>query len=95
MHDDIRKFDLEGELGEPNVVTTRDRLVDFVEESMRDYGYVPALDIEPQFTLDYNMETESFNFKLTVYGIEVGKERACKLGGILSGKEIVRYSASK
>jgi len=42
---------------------------------MRETGYVPRIDIEPSFTLDYNNEKESFNFKLTVYGIFVGRKK--------------------
>ncbi len=42
---------------------------------MRETGYVPRIDIEPSFTLDYNNEKESFNFKLTVYGIFIGRKK--------------------
>lgn len=92
MHDDIRKFSLEGVLGEPNIVSTKTRLVDYVESLMRDYSYVPALDLEPQFTLDYSPEDEGFRFTLSVYGVQVEKEKAWSTGGIMSGKEIPKYT---
>lgn len=91
MHDEIRKFSLEGELGEPNIVTTKERLIEYVESMMRDYSYVPALDLEPQFTLDYSPEIEGFRFTLSVYGVEVDKEKAWSTGGMMSGKEIPKY----
>jgi hypothetical protein len=91
MHDDIKKFSLEGVLGEPNIVTTKERLIQHVEGLMRDYGYVPALDLEPQFTLDYLPE-EGFKFTLSVYGAKVEKEKAWSISGILNGKPIPRYT---
>lgn len=91
MHDEIRKFSLEGDLGEPNIVATKERLVDYIESLMRDYSYVPALDLEPQFTLDYSTEAKSFKFTLSVYGVKVDKEKAWTTGGIMSGKEIPKY----
>lgn len=91
MHDEIRKFSLEGVLGEPNIVSTKARLVEYVESLMRDYNYVPALDLEPQFTLDYSPEDEGFKFTLSVYGVSVEKEKVWSTGGIMSGKEIPKY----
>lgn len=91
MHDEIRKFSLEGLLGEPNIVKTKERLVDYVETLMRDYNYVPVLDLEPQFTLDYSPDDGGFKFTLTVYGVHVEKEKAWSTGGIMSGKEIPKY----
>jgi hypothetical protein len=92
MHDDIRKFTLEGEVAETNMANTKDRLVHHIESLMRDYSYVPALDLEPQFTLDYLPEDETFKFNLTVYGIKVEKGKAWSTGGIMSGKEIPKYT---
>lgn len=92
MHDEIRKFYLEGELGQ-NVVTTRERLIFHLENMMRDYGFVPSIDNEPQFTLDYDADRESFNFKLTVYGVKIGDNKSWQISGVTSGKEIPKYTA--
>lgn len=92
MHDEIRKFYLEGIMLDANVVETRERLVRHLESMMRDYGYVPSVDNEEQFTLDWDGEQNQFKFKLTVYGVMVGKERAWELSGMTSGKEIPRYT---
>lgn len=91
MHDEIRKFSIEGVLGEPNIVKTKERLVEHVESFMRDFSYVPALDLEPQFTLDYSPADEGFKFTLSVYGVAVDKEKAWSTGGIMSGKEIPKH----
>lgn len=90
MHDEIKRFSLDGEIGDANVVEAKERQVHFLESMMRDAGYVPALDLEPQFTRSYNRESESWNFELSVYGIHVGREQACQAAGIMAGKIITR-----
>ena len=88
MHDDIERFSLDGEIDSSNLVEAKDRLVHFLEQSMRDSGYVPALDLEPQFTRSYNPETEKYDFELSVYGIKVGRAKACETAGMMGGKMI-------
>jgi len=94
MHDDIRKFNLEGEFGETNIVKVKDNLVRYVESMMRDYSYIPALDLEPQFTLNYSVEDEIYKFNLSVYGVKVRPEKAWSTAGIMGGKEIPAYQHS-
>ena len=91
MHDDIRKFSLEGDIGS-DTVKTRERLIEFIESNMRDYGYVPALDNEPQFTRTFDEKTETFKFRLTVYGVAMDKEKVWGVSGVMNGKEIPRYT---
>lgn len=88
MHDDIKKFSIDGEIGDANVVEAKDRLIAYLEGTMRDDGFVPALDLEPQFTRTYKADREVYHFVLTIYGIQVGKAEAWKTGGILNGKTI-------
>lgn len=91
MHDEIKRFSLEGEIGDNNMVEAKERLITFLEAQLRDAGHVPALDLEPQFTLDYDRNTEKYNFELSIYGIHVGKEQACSTAGVMNGKTITRY----
>ena len=90
MHDDIKKFFLSGEISDNNVVKTKERLVSAVEADMRDQGYVPDLDKEPQFTMSYLPEKSKFTFVLTVYGIYVGRDKAWSTGGVMAGKTILK-----
>lgn len=91
MHDEVRRFPLDGEIADAsNLVETRDRLVYFVETAMRDHGFVPALDLEPQFTLDYDLDKETYKFVLSVYGIYLGREESWRCVGVMSGKKIMR-----
>lgn len=88
MHDDIKRFELDGEIDSANLVEAKDRMVLFLETQMRDSGFVPALDLEPQFTRQYNPEKENYTFMLSLYGIYVGRAKACETAGIMGGKTI-------
>lgn len=89
MHDEIIRYHLEGEISDADVVTNKERLVFFVESQMRDEGVVPTLDMDPQFTLEYNQEREVFDFSLSVYGSYVGSE-AWETAGLMTGRKIMK-----
>lgn len=91
MHDDIKKFLLTGEMSDDNVVQTKQRLVEAQEGVMRDEGYVPVLDMEPQFTLSYLPELKKYTFVLTMYASYAGKDRSWSTGGVMGGKMISKY----
>lgn len=90
MHKEIKNFHLSGEIGTDNFMQTRERLIQEVEEDMRDEGYVPLLDLEPQFSRDYNEGTQTFDFQLTVYGVYVGEEQAWEIAGLSNGRPVPR-----
>jgi len=90
MHDDIKKFLLQGEISSKDIVKTQARLVEAQESVMRDEGYAPDLDKEPQFTMTRHPEQDKFTFVLTVYGIYVGRDKAWATGGVMGGKPIMK-----
>ena len=92
MHEDIKTYTLEGEVDDTNLIATKERLVHFMENMMREHGAVPVLDIEPQFTLDYIESKQLYSFKLTLYGVYVGGEEAWQLAGLMNGKPIMRHN---
>jgi hypothetical protein len=94
LHDDIKKFSLSGLMGDNNIVRGKEILVKNLEDQMRDTGFVPVLDLEPQFTLDYNAQDEQYNFELTVYGAYVGKDKSWDTAGLMTGKPIMRSITS-
>jgi hypothetical protein len=49
---------------------------------MIELGYVQRLDIDPDFTIEYNETKDYFEFKLTVYATYVGKSKATWIIGI-------------
>ena len=92
MHQEIVDFHLEGEVLEQNLVKQKETLVRAVEDGMRESGHVPILDIEPQFSLEYQMgNVGKFKFHLTVYGVWVGEE-SWDVAGVTNGKKILKYT---
>lgn len=85
MHDEIIRHNLTGIIADGNIVQQRERLIQFLETQMRDEGCVPSLDLDPQFTLDYDPSSETYAFELTVYGIYIGKDNVCEAVGMTSG----------
>jgi hypothetical protein len=79
-HKRIERFSLEGEIfDESHILRLKDQYIFMVINGMRNKGYVPRYDIDTDFTVSYNGKT--FDFKLSVYGVYVGKDKArCILG---------------
>lgn len=74
-HKSLKKFSLEGEiLDDSLIVRLRDEYLKLLVSQMRIAYYVPRLDIEPDITIKYNQKKKRFTFKITVYGVNVGKE---------------------
>lgn len=65
-----------------------------VIQEMKDLGYVPRLDIDPDFTISYNHIKEYFEFTLSVYGSYIGRKRAQWTVGI-DGTEVIATHQSK
>lgn len=92
MHDEIVRFHLEGTIADNNIVSQKEKFVGFLEGNMRSEGCVPALDLSPQFTLDYKPESETYEFELTVYGVHVGMDKSRAIAGVDSGRYITNSS---
>ena len=61
---------------------------------MRDSGYALRLDIDPDFTINYNKNTETFTFKVSIYGSYVGKKKIeCVVG--IDGTEVIYTQPNK
>jgi hypothetical protein len=66
---------------EAAILRLREEYVRLLNTEMRLSGYVPRLDINPNFTISYNETKEIFEFKITSYGTYVGKKKSkCILG---------------
>jgi len=80
VHKRIERFSIEGEIfDDSHISRLKDQYVFMLISGMRSKGYVPRYDIDIDFTTSYNGKT--FDFKLTVYGVYVGKAKAkCILG---------------
>jgi hypothetical protein len=91
MHEEIKKFSIQGIVGdEADVVQNKENLILFVEGDMRDEGYVPVLDMDPQYTQQYQPVNNWFEFALSVYGVHVGEDKAWDVAGMMNGKMIMK-----
>lgn len=58
-------------------------------QDMRDRGYVPVLDLEPQFSIKYNELKDNYSFFLELFGVYVGKKKAKEIEGF-SGQQFFK-----
>lgn len=86
-HKNLKRFYLEGEIyDDSKIISLKDQYVKLLTDAMKCKGYVPRYDIDNDFTLEYNGKT--FTFKLSVYGVYVGKKRAQCYNGVDKNKAI-------
>jgi hypothetical protein len=94
-HKPIRKFGFAGSIRDDSAIQRlRAEYMRLINSEMKILGYVPRLDIDPDFTISYNHIREHFEFTLSVYGSYVGKTRAQWTIGI-DGTEVIAIQPSK
>jgi hypothetical protein len=96
-HKRIKSFSLDGKIND-EAATPRLKIeyINLLISQMRLSGYVPVLDIEPDFTIDYNEGKKYFEFKLTIYAMYVGKRKSEWIQGIDGHKAIyIQQTKSK
>lgn len=82
----IVRFFLDGQTRENNLVKNRHTAQHALEGMMRDKGYIPLLDLNPDYKLSLVNE-EVYEFKLTMQGVYIG-EGAWKAAGLVDGKVV-------
>jgi hypothetical protein len=94
-HKPIKKFGMDGIIvDDASIGRLRIECSKLVTEEMKVMGYVPRLDIDPDFTIRYNHIKEYFEFTLSVYGSYIGRKRAQWTIGI-DGTEVIAIQPSK
>lgn len=82
-HKPVRKFSLDGVIhDDSSFVRLRAEYINLITTEMRLLGYVPRLDINPDFTIDYNEIKKYFEFEISLYGVYVGKKKSQWISGI-------------
>lgn len=92
-HKKIKEFHIDGQIeDDSDIPKIRERYELIVVDMMRSSGYVPHLDVEPAFSLEY--DNDKYKFLLTMYGVFVGKARAqCYLA--VSGNNLIPMTLSQ
>jgi hypothetical protein len=76
-HKPIKRFEMSGTIyDEAAIAKLKIEYIRMITLSMQLNGYIPRIDIEPDFTIKYIIEQGIFEFRLSVYGIYIGKKKA-------------------
>jgi hypothetical protein len=74
-HKRIKDFHIDGMIeDDADIPQIRERYETILVDMMRTQGYVPHLDVEPAFSLEY--KEERYAFLLTIYGVFVGRKKS-------------------
>jgi hypothetical protein len=94
-HKPIKIFLLDGNIYDDAAISRlKTEYIRLLVSEMKISGYVPRFDIDPDFTMRYNEKAEIFEFKLSIYGIYVGKKKAKWIIG-LDGTRVIYTQASR
>jgi hypothetical protein len=88
-HKPIRRFHLDGNIHDDSAIARlRFEYQQLLITEMKLSGYVPRIDINPDFTLNYNQQKQYFEFELSINGVYVGKKKSEWITGIDETKAI-------
>ena len=80
-HKRIKMFQIDGQIDDDNnIPNVRLKYEIALVDIMRSQGFVPHLDLEPAFSLEY--DNEVYKFLMSVYGVYVGKVKARCFQGV-------------
>jgi hypothetical protein len=80
-HKRIKMFQIDGEIDDDNnIPRVRQRYEKSLVDIMRSQGFVPHLDLEPAFSLEY--DNKRYKFLMSIYGVYVGKAKAKCFHGV-------------
>jgi hypothetical protein len=82
-HKPIKMFQISGTIAsDSDLWRLKHEFIRVLYVEMRALGYVPRLDINTDFTTSYNYEKNYFEFKLSMYGIYLGKKKSQWIAGV-------------
>ena len=92
-HKPIKKFQIKVEfLDDADMIRVKHQYESLLTYKMRDSGYLRVLDIDTNFSVEFDGQT--WAFLMTLYGIYVGKKKAWHSEAIMQGKLIPRTTLS-
>jgi hypothetical protein len=88
-HKPIKRFNLSGVIHDDSAIgRLKIEYIRLLVSEMKLTGYVPRLDIDPDFTVDYNEKKRYFEFELSVHAVHAGKRNSEWIAGIDATKPI-------
>ena len=96
-HKAIKRFNLSGIIhDESSIGRLRAEYKRLIILEMRLSGYVPRLDIDIDFTIDYNENKKYFEFEISIHGVYTGRRQSEWIAGIdVSTPIFIQKSKSK
>lgn len=94
-HKSIKRFSMNGVIHDDSAIgRLKIEYTRLIQQEMKLAGYAVRLDIDPDFTIKYNKNTETFTFKISVYGSYVGKKKIeCVVG--IDGTQVIYTQPNK
>ena len=94
QHKAIKRFGLDGVINDDSAIyRLQQEYIRLLVSEMRLSGYSPRIDIDPQFSLSYNEQKNYFEFKLSIYGIYIGRKKTEWILGIDGTKPVYTQPA--
>ena len=87
MHEDVKRFYLDGEVDYERLSQAKQTLEETLIDKMRIGGYAPVLDIDPQLSQEFDHETNKFKITISLYGAYVGED-TWDMAGLMFGKPV-------
>jgi hypothetical protein len=88
-HKTIKRFSLDGIIHDESALgRLKSEYTRLLVSEMRLCGYVPRIDIDPDFTIDYNEKKEYFEFEISIHWVYAGKRKSEWIAGIDGTKPI-------
>lgn len=86
----FRNFVTTGEAQDQEWIINNQLLLEtYIHDEMREKGFIPVLDIDTDVRWWYNKESETFNFRLSIKGLKIGKRQAKKYLGVHSKQGVL------
>jgi len=93
-HKPIKRFQVRVEfLDDSDIIRIKHQYESMLTHQMRDKGYLRVLDIDTNFSVEFDGTT--WVFLMTLYGTYVGKKKAWQSEAITQGKLIPRTTLSR
>ena len=85
----IKSFYVNGTIrSDSDIIRLRAMHEKLLIDEMRTNGYVPILDIDPQFSIKYNHTKDNYSFHLEIHGVYLGKRKSWEFEGF-SGQDFI------
>jgi len=88
-HKSIRRFCLDGVIYDDSMIgRLKEEYIRLLVSEMKLSGYVPRIDLDPDFTIRYNDIKNYFEFELSIHAVYTGKRKSEWIAGIDGTKPI-------